>query len=72
MGDALLNQFLTTLIGLGPGGVIAAMTYFNWREERAERRALQDQVTKLIEAKIESDNALANALEKLAEKVTAR
>jgi hypothetical protein len=72
MDATLLSQFLTTLIGLGPGGVIAAMSYFSWREERAERRALQEQVSKLIELKIQSDNALATALEKLAEKVTAK
>lgn len=70
--EAVLGDLFKTLLSLGPGGLIAALTYYNWREERDERRKLQDQNTKLLEAKIESDNALANALEKLAEKVTAR
>lgn len=69
---ALLSDLFKTLLGLGPGGLIAAFAIYNWREERSERRELQLSNTKLLEAKIANDSALAVALEHLADKVDTR
>ena len=69
--DAVASDLLKTLLGLGPGGVIAGFMFYQWREERAERRSLQDANTQLLRDKITSDNVLASAIEKIADKVGA-
>lgn len=66
-----MDEALKILVGMGPGGLIAAFMFYQWREERAERRELQRENTVMLRDKIQSDNALAQAVEKIADKVGA-
>lgn len=66
-----LADFFKALIGLGPGGIVAALCFYLYRDERTERRELQSANTKLLEQTIESRQILAAALEKIAAKVGA-
>jgi hypothetical protein len=69
--DSLVSDLMKTLLGLGPGGVIAGFMFYQWREERSERRSLQDANTQLLRDKITSDNALTSVLDRIATKVGA-
>ena len=69
--DALASDLLKTLLGLGPGGIIAGFMFYQWREERSERRKLQDDNIQLLRDKIASDNALASVLNRVAAKIGA-
>lgn len=66
-----LTDLLKAMIGLGPGGIVAAVCFYLYRDERAERREAQAANTKLLEQTIESRQVLATALEKIASKVGA-
>lgn len=66
-----MDEALKILVGMGPGGIIAAFMFYQWREERSERRELQRENTSMLREKIQSDNALALAVEKIADKVGA-
>lgn len=67
--ESVAAELLKGLLATGPGGLVAAFAFYNWREERAERRELQSQNVQLLRDKITSDNAMAVALDKLAERV---
>lgn len=69
--DGLASDLLKTLLGLGPGGVLAGYMFYQLREEKAERREAQANYVQLLRDKITSDNALASALDKIAAKVGA-
>ena len=45
--------------------------FYNWREERSERRKLQEDNVQLLREKITSDNALTSVLDRIATKVGA-
>lgn len=64
-----MEELLRAVISLGPPGIIAAISLYFWREERAERRECHNQLTQLIRDKIISDNELANGLERLSDKL---
>ena len=66
-----MDDLMKALIGLGPGGIMAGLMFWLWRDERTERRDLQRDNTQLLRDKIVSDNSLAASLEKLADKVGA-
>lgn len=66
-----MDEALKILIGMGPGGIIAAFMFYQWREERSERRELQRENSTMLREKIQSDNILAVAVEKIADKVGA-
>ncbi len=67
--DPVLTQLVTALVGLGPGGLIAAFMTYQWREERAERRELQEKNMNLLQQTITSRVELASALERLTDKI---
>lgn len=69
--DPIFADLLKALAGLGPGGIVAGICFYLYRDERAERRELQSANTKLLEQTIESRQVLAAALEKIAAKVGA-
>ncbi len=66
-----MDDLLKALIGLGPGGIMAGLCFYLYRDEKTERRTLQDAYTKLLERTIDSNHALATVLEKIADKVGA-
>jgi myo-inositol catabolism protein IolC len=66
-----LTALQNALLGLGPGGIVAAFCFYLYRDEKAERRELQNAFTKLLEATVASRHDLAAALEKIADKVGA-
>lgn len=59
------------MIGLGPGGVVAGLMYYLYRDEKADRKEAQAQNVKLLEGTIVSRHELASVLEKIAAKVGA-
>ena len=63
-----MEELLKAIISLGPPGIIAGISLYFWREERAERQASQTQLVTLLKDKIVSDNELANGLNRLADK----
>lgn len=64
-----MDELAHALIGMGPGGVLAGIMFYFLREERAERRDLQKECTQMLRDKIASDNDLASALDKVADRV---
>jgi hypothetical protein len=68
-----LDTIAKALIGLGGtgGGIVAAVMWFSWRDERKERQALQAKVIQLLSDTISSREQLASALEKVASRVGA-
>ncbi len=69
--DPLIADLGKALVGMGPGGMLAAWAVYLWRGERDERREVQAQNVKLIEDTIDSRHQLAAVLEKIAAKVGA-
>jgi hypothetical protein len=67
--DPTISDLTKTLIGLGPGGLMAGLMFYLYRDEKAERRDLQQSSVQLLRDKITSDNALAAALDKIADRV---
>lgn len=66
-----LDSIGKALLGLGSAGPFLAFLLYLWRDERAERRETSKENTQLLRDKITSDNALASALNKIADKVGA-
>lgn len=60
---------MKSLVALGPGGVVAAVMFFLWRDERSERRDLAKDNVQLLRDKITSDNTMAIALDKIADRI---
>lgn len=69
--DPVFSSLFQTLAGLGTGGILAAVFAYLWRDERTERRDVQKDNVQLLRDKIISDNALASALDKIADRVKA-
>lgn len=64
-----MEDLAKTLLGLGPGGVIAAFMFYMWKDERAERRELQGKVMGLLVDSTEAEKDMTKALEALAGKI---
>lgn len=63
------SDLLKTLIGLGPGGLVAGFLFFFWREERNERRELQGKVMGLLVESTEAEKDMTKALEALSGRI---
>lgn len=64
-----MEEIAKSLLALGPGGIVGAVMWWFWREERTERR---DLVSKLIQQNVESITAekdMTAALSALAAKI---
>lgn len=64
-----MEDLAKTLLGLGPGGVIAGFIFYMWKDERAERRELQGKVMGLLVDSTEAEKNMTRALEALAGKI---
>ena len=64
-----MEDLAKTLLGLGPGGVIAAFMFYMWKDERAERRELQGKVMGLLVDSTEAEKDMTKALEALTGKI---
>ena len=67
--DSVVSDLTKTLIGLGPGGVIATFMFYMWKDERAERRELQTKVMNMVVDSTEAEKDMTKALEALAGKI---
>lgn len=64
-----MEDLLKTLVGLGPGGVIAAFMFYMWKDERAERRELQTRVLSMVVDSTEAERDMTRALEAMSMKI---
>lgn len=64
-----MDDIMKALIGLGPGGIVAATFAFLWKQERDERRDLATQNTQLLRDTLTSQHALADSIDKLSDRV---
>ncbi len=69
--DAVFGDLLKALLGLGAGGVVAAVMTFMWKRADDERKDLQDKFVKLLEETTASRLELANSLAIISAKVGA-
>lgn len=67
--DGVASDLLNTLIGLGPGGVVAGFLFYLWKDERTERRELQARVMGLLVDSTEAERDMTKALEALSGKI---
>lgn len=67
--DGVAGDLLKTLIGLGPGGAIAGLLFYLWKDERTERRELQGRVMGLLVESTEAEKDMTKALEALSGKI---
>lgn len=68
-GDGIASDLLRTLLGLGPGGVVAGFLFYLWKDERSERRDLQAKVMGLLVESTEAEKDMTKALESLSGKI---
>lgn len=64
-----MDDILKTLLGMGPGGLLAAFMTFQWKTERDERRELGAANMQLLKDSIVSQHAMADSMDKLAERM---
>lgn len=60
-----MDEITKLIISMGPGGVLAAIMFYLFRDERIERRSLQSERNQEIREGIRADMVLADALKEL-------
>ena len=66
-----MEEIFKALVALGPGGVIAAIMAYLWREERVERRELGGKVMQITADAIEAEKDMTAAMQALSVKLKA-
>lgn len=69
--DGVYDTLAKTLIGLGPGGLIAAYSMWRLKLSDDERKGMQEKLYQLLQSTTDSRVQLATSLERLAQKIGA-
>ena len=64
-----MDEMLKALLALGPGGLVAGLMFFLWKEERAERREHAAAIRQIAKEAIEAENDMTTALNTLSAKI---
>lgn len=64
-----MEELLKALLALGPGGVVAGVMFYLWRDERAERRETSVKLMQVLGDSIEAENGMTNALNALSSRI---
>lgn len=64
-----MDEVFKSLLALGPGGVVAGLMFYLWKEERAERRELSVKVIQITTDAIEAERDMTNGFMALASKL---
>lgn len=57
-----MEDILKSLIALGPGGIVAGLMFYLWKEERSERRELAARALQIATDAIEAEKDMTAAL----------
>ena len=64
-----MDEVVKALVAMGPGGIVAGVMFFLWRDERTERRELTLKLLEVQAEAIEAENSMTKAIAALAAKL---